>query len=82
MGYQFLNVAIAWLAAFIVSGHLLEIWCPAPEVVAAMPPELAAHAYDHAHYIWYVYAMIGVAAFLALLIFRYVTDRIDRKADR
>jgi dipeptide/tripeptide permease len=82
MGYQFLNVAIAWLAAFIVSGHLLELWCPAPEIVAAMPPELAAHAYDHAHYIWYVYAMIGVAAFVALLIFRYVTDRIDRKADR
>jgi dipeptide/tripeptide permease len=82
MGYQFLNVAVAWLAAFIVSGHLLEIWCPAPEVVAAMPPELAAHAYDHAHYIWYVYAMIGVAAFVALLIFRHVTDRIDRKADQ
>jgi dipeptide/tripeptide permease len=82
MGYQFLNVAIAWLAAFIVSGHLLEIWCPAPEVVAAMPPELAAHAYDHAHYIWYVYAAIGVAAFIALLIFRYVTDRIDRKAEQ
>ena len=80
MGYQFLNVAIAWLAAFFVSGHLLEIWCPAREVVAAMPPELAAHAYDHAHYIWYVYASIGVAAFLALIIFRYVTDRIDRKA--
>jgi dipeptide/tripeptide permease len=82
MGYQFLNVAIAWLAAFFVSGHLLELWCPAREVVAAMPPEQAAHAYDHAHYIWYVYAMIGVAAFVALLIFRYVTDRSDRKADQ
>jgi hypothetical protein len=28
----------------------------------------------------YVYAAIGVAAFVALLIFRYVTDRIDRKS--
>lgn len=82
MGYQFLNMAVAWLAAFFVSGHLLEIWCPAKEVVAAMPPEQAAHAYDHAHYIWYVYAAIGMAAFVALLIFRYVTDRIDRKAGR
>ena len=80
MGYQFLNVAIAWLAAFFVGGHLLEIWCPAREVVAAMPPEQAAHAYDHAHYIWYVYALIGVAAFMALIIFRFVTDRIERKA--
>jgi dipeptide/tripeptide permease len=80
MGYQFLNMAIAWLAAFVVSGHLLEIWCPAREVVAAMPPEQAAHAYDHAHYIWYVYAGIGVAAFVALIVFRYVTDRIDRKS--
>jgi dipeptide/tripeptide permease len=80
MGYQFLNVAIAWLAAFFVSGHLLEIWCPSKEVVAAMPPEQAAHAYDHAHYIWFVYALIGVLAFVALIIFRYATDRMDRKA--
>jgi dipeptide/tripeptide permease len=82
MGYQFLNMAVAWLAAFFVSGHLLELWCPAKEIVAAMPPEQAAHAYDHAHYIWYVYAAIGIAAFIALLIFRYVTDRIDKKAGR
>lgn len=82
MGYQFLNVAIAWLAAFLVSGHLLELWCPAKEVVAAMPPELAAQAYDKAHYIWYVYASIGLLAFVALIVFRYVTDRIDRKASQ
>ena len=80
MGYQFLNVAIAWLAAFLVSGHLLELWCPSKEVVAAMPPEQAAHAYDHAHYIWFVYALIGIVSFVALIIFRYVTDRMDRKA--
>jgi hypothetical protein len=47
-----------------------------------MPPEQASHAYDHAHYIWYVYAAIGVAAFFALIVFRYVTDRIDRKTGR
>jgi hypothetical protein len=45
-------------------------------------PGQAAYACDHAHDIWYVYAAIGIAAFIALLIFRYVTDRIDKKAGR
>jgi dipeptide/tripeptide permease len=79
MGYAHLHTAIAWGVAFFLSGQLLELWCPDPKVVASMPPEQAARAYDHAHYIWYVFAAIGVAAFVALMIFRAVTKRIDRK---
>jgi MFS family permease len=79
MGYSHLHTAVAWPLGFALSGNLLEIWCPDPRLVAQMSPEQAAHAYDHAHYIWYVYGAIGVAAFLALLVFRYVTDRIDRR---
>ena len=42
-------------------------------------PRLPAD-YDRAHYIWYVFAAIGFTAFFALLIFKFVTDAIDRRA--
>ena len=79
MGYSHLTTVFAWLFAFALSGRLLDRWCPAPEVVAAMPAVEQAGAYAHAHYIWYVYTGIGVGAFVALMIFRFVTDAIDRR---
>jgi dipeptide/tripeptide permease len=82
MGYAQLTNAVAWGFAFVLSGRLLERWCPDPSVVAGLPPEVAARAYEHAHYIWYVFAGIGFAALVALLIFRSITDRIDRGAPR
>jgi hypothetical protein len=36
-------------------------------------------AYAHAHYFWLVYAAIGAAAFVALLVFTAVTNRLDRR---
>ena len=33
--------------------------------------------YAHANYLWYAYAGIGVLSFLALLIFIFVTNRVD-----
>ena len=79
MGYSHLSSAFSWAFAFVLSGYLLEGLCPDPRIVATWPAEKAAHAYDHAHYIWFVFAAIGVLSFLALLLFRYVTDRIDAK---
>ncbi len=35
-------------------------------------------AYAKAHYIWFVFTGVGVVAFLALLLFKYVVGRIDR----
>lgn len=76
MGYQYLTTFFAWLAGFILSGYLLEAFCPDPK---KLTPDQMTTAYAHAHYIWYVFAGIGFAAFLLLLVFRSVTDRIDRK---
>ncbi len=75
MGYQHLSTFFAWLFGFAISGYLLDAYCPDPRTVA---PDQMATAYAHAHYIWYFYAAIGVVAFLLLLVYRYVTDRIDR----
>ncbi|MFH1841907.1 MAG: MFS transporter [bacterium] len=81
MGYSHLTTAFSWLFGFAASGRLLDKWCPAPEVVAAMPEAQRLTAYDHAHYIWFFWMGVGVLAFLLLLLFRYVTDRRDRERD-
>ena len=89
MGYSHLTTFFAWLFGFILSGYLLDAFCPdpktlAPEVQAERLAALAGQGsmpevYAHAHYIWYVFTGIGVTAFLALLVFRFVTDRSDAK---
>ncbi len=76
MGYSHLTTFFAWLFGFAISGYLLDAFCPDPKTV---PPEMMATAYEHAHYIWYVYAAIGAAAFVAMLIFKQITETIDRR---
>lgn len=76
MGYQYLTNFFSWFFGFAISGYLLDAFCPDPKKVL---PENMATAYAHAHYIWYVFAGIGVTAFVLLLIYIFVTDRIDRK---
>jgi dipeptide/tripeptide permease len=81
MGFSHLTTAWSWFFGFMASGYLLDMFCPAPDVVAAMPEAEQAHAYDHAHYMWFFWVGVGVTAFIALMIFKVVTDRIDaRKA--
>ena len=76
MGYSHLTTFFAWLFGFAASGYLLDKYCPDPKTLT---PEQLPYAYEHAHYIWYFFAGVGLAAFLLLQIFRYVTDYIDRK---
>jgi len=89
MGYAHLNIFIAWLLGFILSGYLLDAFCPDP---ATLTPALQAQrlaalkgeapmpgAYDHAHVIWYVFASIGAAAFLALNLFERITGHRERE---
>jgi dipeptide/tripeptide permease len=89
MGFQNLSSSIAWLAGFVVSGFLLEWYCPDPETLSA-PVKAAWEAaiasggrlpdeYAHAHYIWYVFCGVGLAAMIALLLFKHVTVRLDRE---
>jgi len=88
LGFAHMNTFFAWLFGFVLSGYLLEAYCPAPSTLA---PELqAAHAawlagagpmpeaYAHAHYLWYAYTGIGVASFVLMVVYVVVTNRIDR----
>jgi len=89
MGYMYLNTFIAWLVGFSISGYLLEAFCPDP---AKLAPELYRQyqlaltgeapmpaAYSQAHYIWFVFAGIGFFAFLCLMLYRFLTERMDKR---
>lgn len=88
MGYMHLSSVFAYFFGFIIAGYMLDAYCPDPKTLS---PEVFAQwqaavngvgelpaAYAHAHYIWFLFAAIGGAAFLALLVFKLVTGRIDR----
>jgi dipeptide/tripeptide permease len=79
MGYSHLNAGFGWAFGFILSGILLDRWCPDPNSLPQGITELErASYYVHAHYIWYVFTGVGVFGFLMLLLFKYITNRIDR----
>jgi dipeptide/tripeptide permease len=81
MGYSHLNAGFGWLFGFVISGYLLDIWCPDPsKLPAGITATERASYYVHAHYIWYVFTAIGVLGFVLLAVFRTVTDRLDRAA--
>jgi dipeptide/tripeptide permease len=85
MGYAHLNSFFSWLIGYVLSGYLLNAFCPNPDTLS--PADKVAHAaalagggplpaaYAHAHYLWFVFAGIGLVAFLSLLVFQVVTSR-------
>ncbi|MEN8163496.1 MAG: MFS transporter [Acidobacteriota bacterium] len=80
MGYSHLNAGFGWLFGFVMSGILLDRWCPNP---ASLPAGLSAAEtqayYAHAHYIWYFFTGVGVVGFFLLMGFKTLTEHLDRK---
>jgi dipeptide/tripeptide permease len=87
LGFAHINTFFAWMFGFIFSGYLLRAYCPEPTTLAPAIQEQHALAlvgqapmpevYANANYLWYAYAGIGVTSFLALLVYIWVTNRID-----
>jgi len=81
LGFSHLHSFFSALAGFFLSGFLLDAYCPDP---AKLPPGLTeaqrAAYYADAHKLWYVFIAIGLAAAVALAVFRAITVRLDRKA--
>ncbi len=90
LGYAHLNSFFANLLGFVSSGYLLEAFCPDPHTLSAAERARWAaslqgkcsmpEAYAHAHYIWYAYAGVGLAAFLGLLALLYLSKGGSRPA--
>ncbi len=80
MGFSHLHSFFSALLGFIMSGFLLDKYCPDPKTLPAGLTETQRAAYyADAHLIWYYFVAIAVAAAFALLIFKLVTEHIDKK---
>jgi len=79
LGFSHLHSFISSLLGFSLSGILLDRFCPAPDKFATVAQWEAAKA--HAHYIWFVFVAIAFTSAISLIIFGYVTKRIDAKAE-
>lgn len=77
LGFSHLHSFFSYLFAFGLSGFLLEKYLPDPRGFAS--PEAYAAATQNAHYIWFVFVGIGLVSAVALLIYGYVTRKMDQK---
>jgi len=79
MGFSHLHSFVSALVGFIMSGFLLDYYCPDPKTLpAGLSAAEKAARYADAHLIWYYFAAIAALAAVALLIFGMVTKRLDR----
>jgi Na+/melibiose symporter-like transporter len=78
LGFSHLHSFFSYMFAFGLSGFLLNKYCPDPRGFAT--PEAYALATQHAHYIWYVFVGIGLISAISLLLYGFITRRMDKKA--
>jgi dipeptide/tripeptide permease len=67
LGFSHLHSFFSWLVAFIISGYLLDLFCPDPEKFGTH--EAWKEAAKNAHYIWYVFVGIALLSTLALKLY-------------
>ncbi|MCK5032951.1 MAG: MFS transporter [Calditrichia bacterium] len=80
LGFSHLHSFFSALAGFIMSGFLLDAYCPDPKTLPVGITELQKAAYyADAYKIWWYFAAIGLVSSIALFIFRYVTNKLDEK---
>ena len=77
LGFGQLHSFLSHLIGFIISGYMLDAYCPDPANFATQAEW--ANASQHAHYIWYVFMGVAMVATVALIIYGYVTRKIDAK---
>jgi len=79
LGFSHLHSFFSALAGFIMSGYLLDAYCPDPKTLPTGITEVQRAAYySGAHRIWYFFLAIGFISAVALLVFKLVTDKRDR----
>ena len=71
LGFSHLHSFFSYLLAFLMGGFLLDKYCPDPRQFSSA--EAYAAATEHAHYIWYVFVVVGLISALALFIYGKVT---------
>lgn len=77
LGFSHLDSFLSSIFGFGLAGVLLTKYCPDPALFETREAWEAAST--HAHYIWYYFADIGLAAAIALLVFAKTTEYLDKK---
>lgn len=76
LGFSHLHSFISSLLGFGISGFLLEKYCPDPTTLSETEK---LTAYDHAHYIWFVFVAIASVSAIALIVYGMIVKKIDAK---
>jgi len=77
LGFSHLHSFISSILGFIMSGVLLDKFCPDPRLFHSHEEwQAAAH---NAHYIWYFFVGIALISAIALIVYGQVVKRIDNK---
>lgn len=77
LGFSHLHSFISSLLGFIMSGVLLDRYCPEPLLFNSY--EEWAEAAKNAHYIWYFFVGIALISAVSLIIYGRVVKRLDSK---
>lgn len=76
LGFSHLHSFISSLLGFGISGFLLQKYCPDPLTLTETEK---LTAYDHAHYIWFVFVGIAAVSAISLIIYGVIVKKIDAK---
>ncbi len=77
LGFSHLHSFLSSIFGFVMSGVLLDKYCPDPRLFATRGEW--AEAASNAHYIWYFFVGIALISAVALIIYGKVLSRIDDK---
>lgn len=77
LGFSHMHSFLSSIFGFIMSGVLLDKYCPEPRLFATH--EEWASAAANAHYIWYYFVGVAMISAFALIIYGQVIKRMDRK---
>ena len=80
LGFSHLHSFLSSIFGFIMSGVLLDRFCPDPRLFQGHEAWLVAA--KNAHYIWYYFVGIAVISAFALIVYGQVVKRIDAKAQK
>jgi len=80
LGFSHLHSFISYIAGGVISGFLLEKYCPDPKILPQGLTEIQRAAYyTDAHLIWYYFAAIGLTSAIALIIYKWYYNRKDKQ---
>lgn len=81
LGFSNIHSFFSYIFGFLISGVLLNKYCPDPALFANRQEWIEAAA--NAHYIWYVFAFIGLISAFSLLIYARIVneDKVSVKTE-